>query len=104
MIILNKRSDFEQHVGKKVKIQGKISNVMWQHLTIITKDHPYMKYVDIDETFQVVAYSKEEITCETNVELMGEIIKVGNKESDPKYKIHDEFFEYQVIVDSWKCI
>jgi len=102
--MLTKRSDLERNVGKKVKIQGKISNVMWQHFTMKTINHPYMNYIDLDETLQIVVYSKEEITCKTNVELIGELIKVGNKENDPRYKIHDEFFEYQLIVDSWKCI
>ncbi|MBY9004207.1 MAG: hypothetical protein KGD73_09575 [Candidatus Lokiarchaeota archaeon] len=102
--MLTKRSDFERNVGKKVKFQGKISDIMWQHFTIKTGEHPYMKYIDVNETFQIVVYSKQEITCKTNIELTGELIKVGNKGNDPRYKIHDEFFEYQLIADSWKCI
>ena len=102
--MLTKRTDLERNVGKKVKIQGKISNVMWQHFTIKTIEHPYMNYIDLNETLQIVAYSKEEINCKTNVELTGELIKVGTKGTDPRQKIHDEFFEYQLIVDSWKCL
>ena len=102
--MLTKRSDLEQNVGNKVNIQGKISNVMWQHFTISINEHPFMKYIDVNETLQIIAYTKEEINCKTNVELTGELIKVGNKGTDPRYKIHDEFFEFQLVVDSWKCI
>ena len=93
--MLTKRSEFERNVGNNVRIQGKISNVMWQHFTIKTNEYPYMQYIDVNETFQIVVYSKEEITCKTNIELKGELFKVGNKGDDPRYKIHDEFFEYQ---------
>ena len=102
--MLTKRSDLERNIGKKVKIQGKVSNVMWQHFTINTDEHPYMNYIDINETLQIIVYTKEEITCKTNIELIGEIIKVENKGNDPKSKIHDEFSEFHLIVDSWKCI
>ena len=96
--------DFENKVGKKITITGKVSTVMWQHFNVSVDGHPHMNYIDLDDTRQVVVYTKDEITCKNAIELTGEVLKIDSKNNDPRSKIHDGFIEYQLIVDSWKCI
>jgi hypothetical protein len=97
-------NDFEKNIGKKVIVVGKISTVMRQHSTRLTKFHPYINYVDLDDTHQIIIYTKSPITCENKIELSGEVIKIESNEGDPRFKIHDIYTEYQLIVESWKCL
>lgn len=63
-----------------------------------------MDYFDLDGNYQIVVYSKEPISRKGKIELTGEVIKVEGKSKDPRSKIHDDFSEYQLIVDSWKRV
>ncbi|MFX1376064.1 MAG: hypothetical protein ACFFA0_09650 [Promethearchaeota archaeon] len=96
--------DFESNVGKKVKIIGKLAKKIWQHITTYLESHPYMNYFDLEDGHQIVIYTKENISCTNEIEILGELIKVEAKHKNPRSKITDKYFEYQLIVDSWKCI
>ena len=104
MVNIVKYSDFEGNVGQKVKIIGKIAKEIWQHLTAFFDSFPYMNYFDLDDGYQIVIYSNDSISCEGKVEIIGELIKVEGSRNNPRSKINDEYFEYQLLVDSWKCI
>ncbi|MHA2006084.1 MAG: hypothetical protein ACXABO_01120 [Promethearchaeota archaeon] len=99
-----KYSDFEANVGKNVKIVGKIANEIWQHITTILDSHPYMEYFDIKDGHQIVIYAKDSVSCEGETEIVGKLIEVESRHKDPRSKISDKYSEYQLIVDSWKCL
>lgn len=104
MITINKYSDFINNLGKQVKIIGKISKVLWQHRLTFIDSHPHTNYFDLDDGYQIVIYTTESISCEEKVEITGKLIKVDGTRKNPRSKIHDEYFEYQLVVDSWKCL
>ncbi|MFW9818379.1 MAG: hypothetical protein ACFFE5_02120 [Candidatus Thorarchaeota archaeon] len=104
MISISKYSDFEGNVEKTVRIIGKLSKVIWQHLTTFFDTHPFMNYFDLDDGYQIVIYTKDSITCEEKIEINGKLIKTENTRKNPRSKINDEYFEYQLLVDSWKCL
>ncbi len=104
MKTISSYSDFAGNVGEKVKIVGKISKVMWQHLATFVDSHPYMNYFDLDDGYQILIYTKDDITSEEKIEIIGKLIKVEGARKNPRSKIHDDYFEYQLLVDSWKCL
>ncbi|UCD00589.1 MAG: hypothetical protein JSV23_06780 [Promethearchaeota archaeon] len=104
MITITNYSDFKNNLGKKVKIVGKIAKEIWQHLTTLLDSHPYMNYFDLPDGYQIVIYTKDSISCKENIEIVGKLIKVEGKRKNPRSKIYDEYFEYQLVVDKWKCL
>lgn len=104
MNTITKYSDFKSNIGKEVKIRGIIAKEIWQHLTTFDDSHPYMNYFDLDDGYQIVIYTKDSISCNEKLEIIGTLIKVEGKRKNPRSKIHDEYFEYQLLVDSWKCL
>ena len=86
-----------------IKSRGKVSNIMWQHIQTYIETHPNMNYVDLEDGFQIITYSKEPISCSKNLEIVGKVIKVGGSK-DPRLKISDGHCEYHVIAETWKCI
>jgi hypothetical protein len=104
MINITKYDDFSGNLGKSVKIIGHISKVMWQHLTVFFDTHPYMNYFDLDDGYQIVIYTKDSISCEDKIEVNGKLIKTEETRKNPRSKINDEYFEYQLLVNSWKCL
>ncbi len=79
--------DLENNIGEKVSITGKISNVMWQHFHTYVKTHPHIGYIDLDETHQIVVYTKNPIECNGVVHLTGKLIKTKYKSDSPDQKI-----------------
>ena len=104
MIEIAEYSSFEKNIGNKVKVKGIIAKEIWQHLVLSVKEHPYMEYFDLDEDHQIVVYSKDKIECEGTLELIGELLKAKGESKNPRRKVHDDiYFEYQLIVETWKC-
>ena len=101
MVSITKYADFERNIGEKVKIIGKLAKEIWQHLTTFIDSHPFMNYFDLDDGYQIVIYTKDSISCKERIEIIGELIKVEGKRKNPRSKIYDEYFEYQLLVDSW---
>ena len=99
-----KYSDFEGNVEHTVKIIGKLAKAIWQHLTQFVDSHPFLNYFDLEDEYQIVIYTKDSITSEGKMEIIGKLIKVESKRKNPRSKIHDEYFEYQILVDSWRCL
>lgn len=95
----------KQNEGQKVQLEGSISDIMWQHLQVHIKSHPNTNYFDLEDGFQIIAYSKEPMSCESDVEIQGEIKKIERKKDlNSNTKIQEDYSEYYLIVDSWKCI
>jgi hypothetical protein len=104
MTDITKYFDFELNIDKEVKITGKIAEEIWQHITTFSDSHPYMHYFDLDDGHQIVIYTKDEISCKEKLEATGKLIKVTSKHKNPRSKITDKYYEYQLLVDSWKCL
>jgi len=91
-----------QNEGNTITIIGKISNVVWQHIISATNSHPYFSYFDLEDGYQIIIYTKNQITCKERVEVKGEVIRVeGNEDVDSKAA---GLVEYHIIADTWKCI
>jgi len=104
MGIITKYADFERNIGENVKIFGKLAKEIWQHLTKFIDSHPFMTYFDLEDGYQIVIYTKDSISCKGKMEIMGKLIKVKGTRKNPRSKINDKYFEYQIVVDSWKCL
>ncbi|MFX1279351.1 MAG: hypothetical protein ACFFA3_08030 [Promethearchaeota archaeon] len=96
--------DFESNIGKKVKIIGNLASEIWQHITTYIESHPYMNYFDLEDGHQIVIYTREDLSCNKQIEATGKLIKAEANHKNPRSKITEKYFEYQLIVDSWKCL
>ena len=96
--------DFESNIGKNVKIIGKLASEIWQHITTFIESHPFMYYFDLEDGHQIVIYTREDISCSKQIETTGELIKAEANHKNPRSNITEKYFEYQLIVDSWKCL
>ncbi|MHA1986684.1 MAG: hypothetical protein ACW98D_08605 [Promethearchaeota archaeon] len=104
MNVITNYFDLTNNIDKKVRIVGEIGKAIWQHLTTFIDSHSFMNYFDLQDGHQIVIYTKEEITCNEKIELIGKIIKVESQHKNPRSKISDRFSEYQLITDSWRCV
>jgi len=91
-----------QNEGKTITITGKISNVIWQHVINTTKSHPYPSYFDLKDGYQIIIYTKNQITCKERVEVKGEVIRVEVHEDEDSKAAG--LVEYHILADAWKCI
>ncbi|MGV9171350.1 MAG: hypothetical protein ACOC44_13695 [Promethearchaeia archaeon] len=95
----------EGNIGNEIRITGTISEVIWQHFQIHLDSHPNINYFDFEDGFQVVAYSKEPISCNKKVEIFAKVKKIEKKkEARSNTKIREGYAEYYLIVDSWNCV
>ena len=53
---------------------------------------------------QIVIYSKESIDHKGKIEVTGEVVAVGHEATDENVKIKEEFWEYHMLVDTWKSL
>ncbi|MHA2391531.1 MAG: hypothetical protein ACXAEX_06150 [Promethearchaeota archaeon] len=104
MVYITNYFDFENNIGNEVKIEGMIAKEIWQHLTVFLDSHPYMHYFDLEDGHQIVIYTKDAISCAEEIEIIGRVIKAEGQHKNPRSKTTDDYFEYQLIVDSWKCL
>ncbi|MBD3215597.1 MAG: hypothetical protein GF311_23505 [Candidatus Lokiarchaeota archaeon] len=97
------RRYLEENEGNTISIVGTISSIIWQHMLIHDEAQSEINYIDLENGFQLVVYTEKEINCPNEVEIIGKVIKVkGSK--NPRSKLSDEYCEYHLIADSWKCI
>ena len=71
---------------------------------MFVETHPFMHYFDLEDSHQIVIYTKEDLKCKKKIEMIGKLVKAEAKHKNPRSKITDKYFEYQLIVDSWKCL
>jgi hypothetical protein len=101
-MIVSSYSDFEGKVGKTIKVSGTLTEEIWQHFTILVETHPFMNYFNLEDGYQIVIYTKESISSQGELELIGKLIKAEYQRVNPRSKINEEYFEYQVLVDTWR--
>ncbi|MHA1727924.1 MAG: hypothetical protein ACTSWY_04250 [Promethearchaeota archaeon] len=97
------RDNLEGNVGNIITVHGKISQVMWQHFTANIDSHPNMIYFDLEDGYQIIVYSRDEIVCNGRIQITGKVVELESDYNNPKTKIHDKFSEYHIVADSWKC-
>ncbi len=96
------RDFLKQNEGKVISIKGKISKSIWQHIQALITSHPHINYFELEDGFQILVYSKNQVDCNDILEITGRIIKVeGSKDINSKAYEHTE---YHIIADSWKCL
>jgi hypothetical protein len=99
-----KAINLENKVGKKVKLKGYIAEGIRQHMFKFIETHPQENYIDLSKSnLQIIVYTKDQINCDNEIEFTGNLIKIyGSK--NPRSKVDESYFEYQLIADSWKCL
>ena len=103
-VMVKDASELQNYEGKVVSVEGKIAEVIWQHLIKSPETHPVMTYFDIGD-YQIVVYSKDELgcgNCKCKLKITGTVIKVEGKSKSPK---SDEIYtEYHIAADKWECL
>lgn len=100
--LLQDDSNLGSYLGKKIILEGKLSDIPWQHLINIPETHPEISYLDTTGGGQTVLYSKKPIGCDGRVKIKGTVVEVQGKSKRPDSQ--EQYMEYQVIVDTWNCI
>ncbi len=90
-----------ENLGKKVEIEGRVSEIPWQHL-IKTDTGKEAVYIDLDDGYQIVAYIEGETNCAGRLRLEGTVIEVVGRSKRPGSD--ERFVEYQLDVSDWECI
>ncbi|WXG46471.1 MAG: hypothetical protein WED05_07410 [Candidatus Atabeyarchaeum deiterrae] len=96
LVVIKDASDLENYVGKKVAVEGTISNIYWQHLIDSPPTHPKSSYFDIGNS-QIVIYSKEDINCSEKLRIVGTVIKLGGQRKPDR---KETATEYHIVVDN----
>lgn len=92
--------DIQNAVGQTIMVKGHVSNIQWQHIIRFNKENPIISYVDLDDGFQIVVYSKEILPNKENILIKGKIIKINGPSKRPgESKVDDTYSEYQMIVE-----
>ncbi len=99
------RYNFEECLDKTITIEGVISTIPWQHMIGLFEDFPFSEYLDLDNNEQIVIYSKTQILHRsTRIKATGQIIKLSGKSKRPGSTNEKEYFEYQMLIESWSYI
>ena len=92
-------------VSKTIIITGYVSNVMNQHIIKHIKTHPIENYIDLDDGYQTIAYSKYTLPSNCLLKITGTVIETRGefeRNGEMETKIDDSYVEYHILVDSWK--
>lgn len=75
---------------------------MWQHIIGNFSGYPFNYYFDIFDDFQIIIYTKKEITLKPNIpiEIEGKVVLVES--SSGKFDPEENHCEYHVCVEKIK--
>lgn len=91
----------KEYEGKKVIVEGTISNIYWQHLIDSPRTHQVSSYFDIGNS-QIMIYSKKDIECKGRLRIKGTVIKLGGGEKKTNQK--ETATEYHIVADDYECL
>jgi hypothetical protein len=97
----------KNNVGKQIALEGHVSDVMWQHLMKYNPEYPRENYFDLPGNLQIVAYSKDSLPKNRQIQIIGQIIEIrgGSKRPQEKLsKVDETYVEYHILVNSWKYV
>ncbi|MBP7867625.1 MAG: hypothetical protein KA419_16970 [Acidobacteria bacterium] len=89
------------HKDQVVKVEGRISQIPWQHLIHHPEGYSQFYYFDYGKGLQTVIYAKTPIECGGTLTLWGTVLTVGGQSKRPDRK--ETGVEYQLQVDKWEC-
>jgi hypothetical protein len=98
---------FEKRVGQTVKLVGAVAQTPWQHMTGGVPGKSIV-YMDLDGgKHQIVAHFAQPPSCSGDVAFEGKIFEVRGpskaaRRGEPG-AARDEYWEYVIDVDSWRC-
>jgi hypothetical protein len=93
--------DLGGRVGAKVKLEGRISNVPWQHMIRWPEGYPQIAYFDFELGRQTVLYSKSAIACPGPLTVWGTVLKIQGETKRPGSD--EPVVEYHILVDRFEC-
>lgn len=93
--------DLGSRIGAKVKLEGRISNVPWQHMIHWPEGYPQIAYFDFELGRQTVLYSKSAIACPGPMTVWGTVLKIQGETKRPGSD--EPVVEYHILVDRFEC-
>lgn len=108
MLLQSTMKELMDHVDQPIQIEGRCSEIIWQHLIGVFPGFPHQAYFDLDDGSQTVIYSKEPITSNKRLILNGKVVSVRGGSKRPRdlqaqrTKVEEDYIEYHVLVDQWK--
>ncbi|MHA2365449.1 MAG: hypothetical protein ACXAC7_15945 [Candidatus Hodarchaeales archaeon] len=91
-------------INQNISILGQISQAPWQHLILFPKDHPFCHYFDLEDGYQIVIYSMNEINVDGLIRIFGKVITVKGGSKRLNTKSNDSYTEYHILVEKWEMI
>ena len=91
---------------KNIHLEGRVSEVIWQHLMGTFKNYPASNYFDYTrgkDSSQTVVYSQFEITCKTKVSIDGKVVEIVGHSKGKGSENGKPFTEYGVLAYKWTC-
>lgn len=85
----------------EVVMDGRISDMPWQHMIDIPETHPHMYYFDTEDGDQFVIYSKTQIDCEEGFKIYGSYIVIEGESKRPDSD--EKYTEQQILVEDFEC-
>ena len=98
------RYNFEECLGEVITLNGKISQIPWQHLIGFIEDFKHENYFDLDNGEQIVIYTRTPILCRGTIKVKGTINKTEGKSKRPQPPEDNYYYEYQMLVETWECL
>ena len=97
LIEISTYAEMQKHLNENVIVFGKISDEPWQHIVGNFNDYKYSYYFDLKD-IQIVLYSKNVISNNREMKIIGKVVKVCSKSK----KLNDgtEHCEYHILVDN----
>ncbi|MFC1615665.1 PspC domain-containing protein [Patescibacteria group bacterium] len=88
---------------EQVSLDGRVSDLPWQHMIDIPDTHPNVYYFDLaDDSDQLVIYSRKDINCEDLFWIEGDYITIEGESKRPGSD--EKVSELQVLVESFECL
>jgi hypothetical protein len=90
--------DLAQHVDREVTLEGRVSRIPWQHMTV-QRPGKRLEYFDLEDRTQIVVYAAAPLPAGRTLRLTGVVLKVQGGSKRPGAKVDDPaFVEYQLDV------
>jgi len=100
------KDDLATRVGQIVTVDGTLADTPWQHPVAPPPSHRRINYMDLSDTFQLVVYSRDRVTCTPGqgLRVRGRVVRIEvpakrARESDPRTTVT----AFHVAADTWEC-
>ena len=104
MIKFNSYEELQKHLNNEIIIRGRISDEPWHHLVGFFEDYPYPYYFELEDGFQIIVYTKEEIDTKNLVEVEGKVIDVKGRSKRPFDSDEEVYSEYHLLIKKIRAV